>query len=338
MNCVILKRGIVLTIILLFLGAGTIPNTYANDKFPIDNPSFEDIDSEEKTFSDSKYILIFDQQPAPSELLNNAPSSIARNNESKYKIFDTFWQTDGKIDKVVWWGICSHFIFDIDPNTFDFQIEFYDDPINPVNAPPQNCINSYYFTSDNFDITYTGKYMNEQYQLGEIIKFEYELPNTTEIPEGEGWISIQAYDKKDYSFFLIQSISGDNFSYQDKTMDPMKDFDVAFQLYQSEKNPPTVAIDKPTNGIYVKNDKKLSFLSPIIIGDITIEISAEDIESGIDYVEIYIDGVMEKTLNSEPYSWLCDDLSFWKHTITAKAYDQAGNSATSNELIVFKLF
>jgi len=74
---------------------------------------------------------------------------------------------------------------------------------------------------------------------------------------------------------------------------------------------------------------------PIVVQLITIEANASDNESGIDRVEFFIDGVLKSTDTSKPYSYNWITLRCGKHTITVKAYDNAGNNATS-ELPVFR--
>ena len=55
-------------------------------------------------------------------------------------------------------------------------------------------------------------------------------------------------------------------------------------------------------------NKILPFFIPIIIGDILIDINASDeiskIPSGIESVELYIDGMLKASLINEPYQWL----------------------------------
>ena len=50
--------------------------------------------------------------------------------------------------------------------------------------------------------------------------------------------------------------------------------------------PPEISIIKPTNGIYLNNNKLIPFLFPLIIGSIDIEINTYD-ESGIELIELY---------------------------------------------------
>ena len=100
---------------------------------------------------------------------------------------------------------------------------------------------------------------------------------------------------------------------------------------------PTVTITNPEQGIYLNNQKIIPFPMTIIIGDIDIIADASDAESGIDYLELFIDGVFEDDSFSEPYEWNAMKLKFGKHTIRVVAYDTTELSSEA-EISVFKLF
>jgi uncharacterized repeat protein (TIGR02543 family) len=99
--------------------------------------------------------------------------------------------------------------------------------------------------------------------------------------------------------------------------------------------PPFVDIIKPGNAVYIFNKEILRSKTPVVIQSITIEVNASDNESGINRVEFYVDGVLKGTDTSKPF--ICDwkDFLCGKRSIKAIAYDNAGNSATT-ELPVFK--
>ena len=104
-----------------------------------------------------------------------------------------------------------------------------------------------------------------------------------------------------------------------------------------ENTIPTVTITNPQMGIYLNNEMLFPFFSTIIIGDIDIIADASDVETGIDYVELYIDGSYEDDSYSAPYEWTGMKLSFGRHTIRVIAYDTTGLSSDA-EISVFKLF
>jgi len=81
-----------------------------------------------------------------------------------------------------------------------------------------------------------------------------------------------------------------------------------------DTTPPTVSITNPINGTTVS-------------GTVNIQVSASDSLSGVNRVEIYIDGSLKKTDTAAPYdySWNSRKAANGTHTITAKGYDQQGN-------------
>jgi uncharacterized repeat protein (TIGR02543 family) len=143
--------------------------------------------------------------------------------------------------------------------------------------------------------------------------------------------------------WVFNSWSGDlsgNENPQNITMNANKTVTAHFTYTGDDTIPPVVKIVKPiNNGIYIFNKLILSLKTiqmPIIVQMVTIEVNASDNESGIDHVEFFIDGVSKSTDTSAPYSYDWREIQSGKHTITVKAYDNAGNNATSPDLLVFK--
>jgi hypothetical protein len=104
-----------------------------------------------------------------------------------------------------------------------------------------------------------------------------------------------------------------------------------------EDTPPTVKIKKPKSGaIYLADDFLCKFISNIIIGPITIEVSASDNISGVNKVEFYIENVLQKTDTTKPYKWRWIEsgniLNLFKIKIIV--YDNAENTAISNMNII----
>ena len=111
------------------------------------------------------------------------------------------------------------------------------------------------------------------------------------------------------------------------------------EYFTNDTTPPTVTITSPKEGfLYFRNRMITPFFTTMIIGKIEIEVDAFDNESGIDRVEFYIDNVLKETLTSEPYSWMWDEMTFFKHTIKVIAYDKAGNTASDEiDVIIFNI-
>jgi hypothetical protein len=106
-------------------------------------------------------------------------------------------------------------------------------------------------------------------------------------------------------------------------------------VINKDKEPPNINITKPERGLYFFNKKirdyLLRFRTPLIIGRITIEVNATDEDSGIEKVELYINGKYMRNDTSFPYEfdwrWTHPRL-FHLFIIKVIAYDNAGNNAT----------
>ena len=110
-----------------------------------------------------------------------------------------------------------------------------------------------------------------------------------------------------------------------------------------DKVNPTVNILKPMRALYIKNKfiRKLFFRMALIIGGITIEVNATDINgSGIAKVEFYVNGKLKGNDATAPYTYdfTKDRIFRFVHiqSIKVVAYDKAGNSAT-DRMVVRKL-
>jgi outer membrane protein assembly factor BamB len=100
---------------------------------------------------------------------------------------------------------------------------------------------------------------------------------------------------------------------------------------------PSVTITKPVKGIYLNDKRVFPSRKYIIIGQITIEATAYQDPLGIDRVEFSIDGKLKATDTEAPYTWIWNSPAFFKHAITATAYDTSGKSVQTS-IIVSKFF
>lgn len=89
-----------------------------------------------------------------------------------------------------------------------------------------------------------------------------------------------------------------------------------------DTTPPTVNVTAPANGSTVS-------------GTVTVTASASD-DVGVSRVELYVDGALAATDTTAPYehAWDTTTVSNGTHTLMARAYDAAGNSATDNDTSV----
>jgi hypothetical protein len=98
---------------------------------------------------------------------------------------------------------------------------------------------------------------------------------------------------------------------------------------------PDVEIIKP-KGFYIFDREIISFQNiAIVIGKITVEARASDLECGIEKIEFYLNNNLMHTDEKEPYEWLFEE-GKGKYNLKAIAYDMAGNEA-SDEIILFKV-
>ncbi len=90
----------------------------------------------------------------------------------------------------------------------------------------------------------------------------------------------------------------------------------------SDTQPPTVSITAPLNGATVT-------------GTVSVTATASD-NVGVTKVEFYLDGVLQFTDTTSPYSWSWDTTTATNasHSLTAKAYDAALNVGTSTAVSV----
>jgi len=90
----------------------------------------------------------------------------------------------------------------------------------------------------------------------------------------------------------------------------------------SDTTPPSVSISSPANGVTVSST-------------VTVQASASD-NVGVTKVEFYLDGFLQTTDTTSPYTWSWNTASSTNgsHTLSAKAYDAAGNMGGSSNVSV----
>jgi hypothetical protein len=96
-------------------------------------------------------------------------------------------------------------------------------------------------------------------------------------------------------------------------------------------------VTKPENALYIGDKKILPFFTPVSIGKITIETTATSNNYNIGRVEFFIDGTLQSTDSTAPYSWTWTRVAFLRHTIRIVAYDTAGHNS-SREFSLWKFF
>jgi len=102
--------------------------------------------------------------------------------------------------------------------------------------------------------------------------------------------------------------------------------------------PPEIRIDKPENRVYLFDREIMPSSIPLIIGCITIEITAYDDQSAISQALIIIDEELKYRGMAPPYHWRWNERTLGMHSILARAYDTYGNSAEDEiQILIFNL-
>lgn len=114
-------------------------------------------------------------------------------------------------------------------------------------------------------------------------------------------------------------------------------------IVQEDFEDPVLSVIKPKEGYLYLGNRELfpvSWLSgtSIILGNIDIQATAIDNQSGVKTVEFYIDGALKHADMEPPYTYLYTESGFSRHTLEIKAYDNTGNTAYKDlEFLIFSL-
>jgi len=99
----------------------------------------------------------------------------------------------------------------------------------------------------------------------------------------------------------------------------------------------TVEVTKPLNAIYLFNVKIFPFFVPVAIGRVSFEINPFNEMFDIEQVNFYLDNELKYEDTEEPYSWLWNRFSFFKHQVTTITYDSSGRNVVT-EIPMWKFF
>jgi len=67
------------------------------------------------------------------------------------------------------------------------------------------------------------------------------------------------------------------------------------------------------------------FFTPFIFGTVDINVTAEDNDSTVNRIELYINNLLVHSINSSILNYNWDEKIFGKQTISIKAFDSYGN-------------
>lgn len=100
-----------------------------------------------------------------------------------------------------------------------------------------------------------------------------------------------------------------------------------------DATPPSLALLQPTQGGAYVAGHTLPLPAPLPLtlaaGELTVRAAAEDDTSGVERVELWVDGILRGVVQVAPYEflWRASDEALGNHTLEARAFDRAGNAA-----------
>ena len=157
---------------------------------------------------------------------------------------------------------------------------------------------------DNVEVINVEFYINNMLAFtDETAPYEYEWDTSLELEDAEHIIGAKVTDTSD-NIFYIPSIS------------------VYVNNIPNDTNPPIVIIASPTN-------------NQNVTGTVNFTLLAND-DSGISFVEFFIDGESQGMTETEPYTYLWDTTLNHneEHALSAKAVDTSGNISYAQPILV----
>ncbi len=157
---------------------------------------------------------------------------------------------------------------------------------------------------DNVEVINVEFYINNMLAYAdETAPYEYEWDTSLELEDAEHIIGAKVTDTSD-NIFYIPSIS------------------VYVNNIPNDTNPPIVIIASPTN-------------NQNVTGTVNFTLLAND-DSGISFVEFFIDGESQGMTETEPYTYLWDTTLNHneEHALSAKAVDTSGNISYAQPILV----
>ncbi len=151
---------------------------------------------------------------------------------------------------------------------------------------------------------------------------------------GVSWQTIVVDTSNDgsYEWDTDDIADGTDFLVKISVFDPSNNqgTDVSDAAFTVDNTAPTLTLEKPTtNHLYLFGREVLPILraKAVIVGQITVSVTAQDATSGLDRVSFLVDGVEKASDETAPYEWVWDDTALFSHTLKIVAHDNAGNRA-----------
>jgi hypothetical protein len=113
------------------------------------------------------------------------------------------------------------------------------------------------------------------------------------------------------------------------------EFDLTNLTKVEDVNPPFINITRPKKGfLYIKDKEIAPIGTTLILGKITQRVYAQDLESGVNKVEFYVDNTLKNSDKIAPYEWMWDERVFGRHRIKVIAYDNSGKEASAEMRVI----
>lgn len=96
-----------------------------------------------------------------------------------------------------------------------------------------------------------------------------------------------------------------------------------------DNTPPVVTLTKPKEGwLHLGSSAAPLFVATVAVGNVPVQAQASDATSGVARVVFAVDGIVRAQDTTAPYAWTwpASNEDIGSHTLTATAYDVAGNS------------
>ena len=99
----------------------------------------------------------------------------------------------------------------------------------------------------------------------------------------------------------------------------------SIHIIEADEDPPFIKIIQPENGIYVNNKKIIDFPMTILFGETDCTFNVTDEKSGIQQIQIHLNGDLIVSTNQSPCTWTWDVPCFGINIIEITAIDTMNN-------------
>ena len=241
---------------------------------------------------------------------------------------------------------CTAVILGTDGNHSVYQDTIYNITLNPLGGHQNICFANYTFTEEGtYTLSMNVTLDTDDYPFNNQMNLTYIADLTPPVssinlppPDGnDGWyrephtISFTAYDNVTYVRAIMYSIDGENYSQYDGPilMTTERNHTICWYAIDSVGN------DETPHSILYKVDPvpPVVYLEKTIhLTSITYTADVSDNRSGVEHVEFWLEDVLQTSIVAPgPYVYTLSPVPHANLTVTAIAYDNAGNCASAQQ-------